>query len=696
MHRWHILGTILTAALLVSALSSAPRMALAQDDSQPAGTIAFASSQGDQLDLYAVTVGESQWSRLTTQPSDDRDAAWSPDGMWLAYVAATAQSEGAPRELAVINATTGVISQITGMGGHVSHPVWAPDSRRIAFTGDFGGNHDVFIVDLTTAQLANLTDHPADDAWPTWSPDGTRIAFQSDRSGQMAVYVANVDGSGLQPLTGADGPNGQPVWSPDGMRIAFVSGRSGNADIFVIDANGTNQVRLSNTPYDDQDPAWSPDGMRVAYAAGVQPGVTELYSINADGFDLRQHTSANAQAIQPSWSPDGQWIAYASNQAGSFDVLTRHAESGQSIVIAGQPDTDETEPRWLVAQGALGSSTPPPATEAAGPLPVPPTATAGQGGQALPAPPTATAFVPPTATPTPFATPMPTATVPPTITPQPTFTPQPPPDLLLLYSTVPATFDLVNVSGRRLDLASLVFQGAGRQIDAGIWLRSGGLSSPLDNFAVAGCLGLWELGAAPPPQPLECDHRHSWWESDNIVFWTSGPFTVTYMGRAVAVCEPLAGRCEVSLSGTTAQLPPPAAPPAALPAVGPAQPAGGELLLVYNAAIPSLDLVNVSGRALYLTPLAFQGNGRYVDSGVWLRSGALSSSLDQFAAGGCLGLWGLGVPLQPGPPECGTRHSWWESDEIVFWTGGTFTVTYGGAQVAVCDTVAGRCAVDLP
>lgn len=57
-----------------------------------------------------------------------------------------------------------------------------------------------------------------------------------------------------------------PDWSPDGRRIAFVSNhdtKSAAFQLYTINADGTDLRRLTNDPsYMDMNPAWSPDGKR--------------------------------------------------------------------------------------------------------------------------------------------------------------------------------------------------------------------------------------------------------------------------------------------------------------------------------------------------------------------------------------------------------------------------------------------------
>jgi hypothetical protein len=73
-------------------------------------------------------------------------------------------------------------------------------------------------------------------------------------------------------------------------------------------------------------------------------------------------------------------------------------------------------------------------------------------------------------------------------------------------------------------------------------------------------------------------------------------------------------------------------------------------------------LVNTSGRRLNIANVGFSGGGREVHSSIWLTSGSLSASLFDFPPGGCLGLWGLNVPVQAAPGLCVHRHGWWSTD----------------------------------
>src|SRR4029453_3962958 len=80
----------------------------------------------DNSDIYVKLVGLQDVRRLTTDPANDRDPSWSPDGTQIAFVREGAHSDtvrlGAP-----IGGGEGKLSDFP-----VSSIAWSPDGRYIA------------------------------------------------------------------------------------------------------------------------------------------------------------------------------------------------------------------------------------------------------------------------------------------------------------------------------------------------------------------------------------------------------------------------------------------------------------------------------------------------------------------------------------------------------------------------------------
>src|SRR6185437_15370316 len=65
--------------------------------------------------------------------------------------------------------------------GVESAPIFSPDGRTIAFTGEYDGNVDVYTVPVGGGVPHRVTWHPAPDAAVAWSKDGSKIIFRSSR-----------------------------------------------------------------------------------------------------------------------------------------------------------------------------------------------------------------------------------------------------------------------------------------------------------------------------------------------------------------------------------------------------------------------------------------------------------------------------------------------------------------------------------
>ncbi|MEO7603281.1 MAG: hypothetical protein ABIS39_08530 [Sphingomicrobium sp.] len=238
----------------------------------------------------------------------------------------------------------------------------------------------ILFLAAALAVVTSITDPR--DSYPAPSPDGSQLLFQSTRSGKQAIWIAKSDGSSPHLLVDGAALGREPAtpsWSPDGTRFAFAM-RPADAtleeesEIYIAEANGTNIRRLTSTPGDDSHPHWSTDGQRIYFnSARATPDLKadwgkqwiDIYSMAADGTDVRRITDCRTICTYPVPSPDGRWIVHRKTFDGpgldwglapiarNSEVVVTSADGKTSRNLSKSPAYDgwpvwAADGRWIV------------------------------------------------------------------------------------------------------------------------------------------------------------------------------------------------------------------------------------------------------------------------------------------------------------------------------------------------------------
>lgn len=219
------------------------------------------------------------------------------------------------------------------------------------------------------------------DTYPSMSPDGSTLLFQSTRNGRWALYTTSPDGSDLRLLLDSGDDPVVAKWSPDGRQIAFAATVDGQSEVFVMNADGTGRRRLTDDPGDDSHPVWSSDGRIFFNSARTTPDRSaewgrqwhEVFSMRADGSDLRQHTRCRAVCTYPAPSPDGRRLAYRkvvetpgrnwdlSASPRNSEVIVSDMDGGGEVNLSNHPGFDgwpvwSPDGAWLIFAANRGET----------------------------------------------------------------------------------------------------------------------------------------------------------------------------------------------------------------------------------------------------------------------------------------------------------------------------------------------------
>jgi len=255
--------------------------------------------------------------------SNNRDVRVSPDGKRVVF---TSNRSGALSLYTMNSDGTGpatlVASPVAPAFGYLSSS-WSSDGTKILTTElNPNANGEIISMNADGSNQVNLTNRPSQDVAPAMSPDGRKILFHSNRNfapispGDQDIYSMDPDGSNVQNITNDSNPDRNdlyPNWSPDGTQFVFeratnLSLSTASSNIYKMNANGTGLTQLTFTTTGlTRFPVWSPDGTRISFDSirdtlpAPDPQNREVYTMRADGTDVRRVTNAAGSDSQCDW-----------------------------------------------------------------------------------------------------------------------------------------------------------------------------------------------------------------------------------------------------------------------------------------------------------------------------------------------------------------------------------------------------------
>ncbi len=232
---------------------------------------------------------------------------------------------------------------------------FSPDGRWIAFTGQYGGDEQVYVMPAGGGEPRQLTWYPATGPLPArwgydnqvygWTPDGESVLFRSQRdawgSSTATLYSVPMNGGLAEalpvPVAGAgtlteDGS--QLFYSPLFRDFRTWKRYQGgwSQDLWLLDLDSGDARQLTDHPRTDRDPMWID---RKGYFVSDRDGKLNLYRVDPEGGAIEQLTRHEDGDVRwASSDGEGQIIYEFNGSLRLFD--TRDGSDG--LIDVNVPD----------------------------------------------------------------------------------------------------------------------------------------------------------------------------------------------------------------------------------------------------------------------------------------------------------------------------------------------------------------------
>ena len=318
------------------------------------------------LDLYLWDPRGGGNRRLTSHPSNEHSAAWSPAGDRIAFlrdkVGVFVMTAAGREERQLEAARPGTVYGV-GMS-------WSPGGNWLVYSERDSASAPVnlFLLSTVNGNRRQITRQPAasrGDTYPSFSPvgftqDGFSVAFvRTSDGGKSGLYLIQLSHDGesvgdpeqldadAHSLAGLD-------WLPDGRSLVYSSDRTGLRRLWRIGysrwrGRWTQPELLASAGDDAWQPSVARSGHRLVYSRRFwNTAIWRLDLKNAAGASPALSRLIGSTRIErsPAYSPDGTRVAFVSDRSGSAEIWTSDRDGHSETQLTRFLDFDPERPAW--------------------------------------------------------------------------------------------------------------------------------------------------------------------------------------------------------------------------------------------------------------------------------------------------------------------------------------------------------------
>ena len=283
----------------------------------------------DYCSLYIADVDGRNEKKLVTRPRPIRigDNKISPDGKTVAF--AVGQSRTSSNQFAAmgVDVDTGTERDLSPERFfNISYINWLPDQSGLLMTAMQLPERHYRIWEVTPqGQIRKRTS--GSETYSRLSLDAQgRLLVATQVEPDFRLLVYQTDNPTAQPRVFGDANT--VTFAPDG-KLYFSSQRTGNADIWSINADGSELRQLTNDASAEAVPLVSSDAKTIFFESD-RSGTSHIYRMDPDGTNQRQLTTQEGgRALRASL--DGAWLYYRSSLQGTLRRVS--IQTGQEEVV---------------------------------------------------------------------------------------------------------------------------------------------------------------------------------------------------------------------------------------------------------------------------------------------------------------------------------------------------------------------------